>query len=201
MVLNPILNEGRFSSGSNLWKINVFGTVESFEGCDAIQDNISAVRRFSISQGFYKCDYLSSSMHFVASGSETIVDSSSQGVYVKYNGGDVCNVDPTKTNEVITHFVCNNSAVKPVVTNVKLDYNSCLTEVFISTNASCASTMSTPFMWLVVLICCVVIVLIVVAIILVLRYRKIQYIIVYISIMALGNKIERLRTSRICYKR
>ncbi len=61
--------------------------------------------------------------------------------------------------------------------------------------------MSTPFMWLVVLICCVVIVLIVVAIILVLRYRKIQYIIVYISIMALGNKIERLRTSRICYKR
>lgn len=32
-------------------------------------------------------------MHFVASGSETIVDSSSQGVYVKYNGGDVCNVD------------------------------------------------------------------------------------------------------------
>ena len=31
LVLNPILNQGRFSSGSNLWKINVFGTVESFE--------------------------------------------------------------------------------------------------------------------------------------------------------------------------
>ncbi|KAK8805782.1 hypothetical protein WA158_002438 [Blastocystis sp. Blastoise] len=130
-----------FVSGSNLWKVNPFGSIESFEGCENLPENTSAIRRYPIRDGLYKCEYLSNSSHRTNAESTTFSENNEKAVLMEFNGGDTCNYKPSTTLQTKIYFICNESAQEPTISNVFLPSYSCITEIYIQTSTSCNSTM------------------------------------------------------------